>query len=90
MLLDMYLSEKPWEKKNTFEKIFSILVNTVFDSIRKLTIPPFEQSNWNKTLFTFWPITVNIFLSFSLNLFNLYRVHYIKVIIYYSMILILC
>ena len=90
MLLDMYLSEKPWEKKNTFEKIFSILVNTVFDSIRKLTIPPFEQSNWNKTLFTFWPITVNIFLSFSLNLFNLYRVHYIKVIIYYSMMLILC
>ena len=66
MFLHMYLSEKPWEKKNLFEKIKTILIDSIMDSARKLTIPPFEQSLWNKTLFTFWPISISIFLTIPL------------------------
>ena len=90
MFLDMYLSEKPWEKKNLFEKIKSILIDSVMDSARKLTIPPFEQSLWNKTLFTFWPISISIFITISLNLYDIYKTYYIQTIIYYIIMIIIC
>jgi len=90
MFLHMYLSEKPWEKKNLFEKIKTILIDSIMDSARKLTIPPFEQSLWNKTLFTFWPISISIFLTISLKLYNLYKENLILIIIYYTIMIILC
>jgi sodium/potassium/calcium exchanger 6 len=90
MFLDMYLSEKPWEKKNLFEKIKTILIDSVMDSARKLTIPPFEQSLWNKTLFTFWPISISIFLTISLKLYYIYQNYFLYVIIYYVIMIIIC
>ena len=72
-------SNKEFEKKTTFEKIFFIFIERPFNLIRDLTIPPFEQEKWNRNLFILLPMTLSLFLSiiFHLNSYSFYSTSFI-------------
>ncbi len=72
-------SNKEFEKKTTFEKIFFIFIERPFNLIRDLTIPPFEQEKWNRNLFILLPMSLSLFLSiiFHLNSYSFYSTSFI-------------
>ena len=82
-------SNKEFEKKTTFEKIFFIFIERPFNLIRDLTIPPFEQEKWNRNLFILLPMTLSLFLSiiFHLNSYSFYSTSFI--IIWYILMFII-
>jgi sodium/potassium/calcium exchanger 6 len=64
-----------WSEKSLFEKIIYVLIDYIFDLIRNLSIPPFENKRYNKTIFICLPITIPLFITlfFQHSMFPLYR-----------------
>ena len=62
-----------WSEKSLFQKIIYVLIDFVFDLLRNLSIPPFEQKRYNQTMFILLPITIPLFLTlFFPSSFRLY------------------
>ena len=64
-----------WSEKSLFEKIVYVLIDYIFDLIRNLSIPPFENKRYNKTIFICLPITIPLFITlfFQNSMFPLYK-----------------
>ena len=76
-----------WSEKSLFEKILYVCVDYIFDLARNLSIPPFENKRYNKTLFICLPVTIPLFITlfFPKNLIPLYKTspYYWFVLAYY-------
>ena len=76
-----------WSEKSIFEKIIYVCVDYIFDLVRNLSIPPFENKRYNKTLFICLPVTIPLFITifFPKKLIPLYKTspHYWFVLGYY-------
>jgi len=83
-----HANTKEWEEKNFFEKIVYICIDKPFDLFRNLTIPPFEQSKWNRDYFVLQPICISLFFSYIFGIS--YKNNIPWVIIYYIAVIALC
>ena len=49
-----------------FERVI-VFLESPFDFVRKITMPPCEEENFNKVLCTLWPFPGIIFILYVLN-----------------------
>lgn len=54
-------SEDPWKEMNWFQKIVYILIDLPFDFLRRITIPPSNDEQWDRRFAMVFPICSVIF-----------------------------
>ena len=93
ILAKYYLNnkEEKWEDTSCFKKIFKIMVEIPLNLIRDLTTPPFEKEKWKKEFLSLSPVFISLSISLFFNLFKYYVLypHYIFIISYYALLVIL-
>ena len=93
ILAKYYLNnkEEKWKDTSCFKKIIKIMVEIPLNLIRDLTTPPFEKEKWKKEFLALSPVFISLSISLFFKLFKYYVLypHYIFIISYYALLVIL-
>ena len=82
--------ESKWENKNVIQKILFIILDLPLNLVRDLTIPAYEKTKWNRSLFIIQPICISCFLIVIFRLYQLIITYWIHSIVFLCFILTLC
>ena len=82
--------ESKWENKNVIQKILFVILDLPLNLVRDLTIPAYEKSKWNRSLFIIQPICISCFIIVIFSLYQLIITYWIESIVYLCFILTLC
>lgn len=82
--------ESKWENKNILQKIIFIILDLPLNLVRDLTIPAYEKSKWNRSLFIMQPFFIACFIIVIFSLYKYIITYWIGAIVALCLILTLC